>query len=62
MSYLDYLRFMNGQLLEDLLGRGSGDPDQYGYPNEHEPTCILRVKGGDGRKCDCSYSKEQRNG
>lgn len=36
MSYQDYIDQKNAELLEDLLGRGPGDPDVHGYPGEEE--------------------------
>jgi hypothetical protein len=41
----------------DDFPKGDGDPDAYGYPGEHEPTCYIRVNGGSGKNCDCNYSK-----
>lgn len=38
----------------DDFPRGEGDPDFYGYDNEHEPTCKRRETGR-GSDCDCSY-------
>jgi hypothetical protein len=34
MSYQDYIDQLNQELLDDLSGRGPGDPDMYGYPGE----------------------------
>lgn len=33
---MTYLERMNAEFLEELLGRGPGDPDVYGYPGEEE--------------------------
>ena len=57
MSYLDYINSMNQQLADDLHGRGEGDPDKYGYPAEHEPSCNINVHGGSGKNCNCKYSE-----
>jgi hypothetical protein len=43
--------------LEDLQ-KGAYDPDAHGFWGEHEATCSLRVGGGAGSGCDCSYSQE----
>lgn len=32
-----------------------GNPDFYGYPEDHEPNCIIRLKGGSGKNCNCGY-------
>jgi len=61
MSYQDYIDSRNRELMENLLGRGAGDPDVYGYPGEHDPECNINVHGGSGRNCNCSYSKELNN-
>lgn len=57
MSYQDYIDSQNQQLLDDVLGLGGGDPDRWGYPHEHEPTCYLNINGGHGKNCDCKYSE-----
>jgi hypothetical protein len=36
MSYQDYLDRMNQELMDDLFGRGPGDPDAYGYPGQDD--------------------------
>lgn len=40
MSYQDYINSQNQHLKEDILGRGAGDPDVFGYPGEYDPKPI----------------------
>lgn len=49
MSYQDYIAMRNAELYEDIFGRGAGDPDMYGYPDEHtdnEPIGEYQNKDG----------------
>lgn len=45
--------------MDDDFPKGPGDPDAYGYPGEHDATCTIRVNGGSGADCDCSYREAQ---
>lgn len=42
--------------MEDMLPwpKGDGDPDAYGYPDEHHRLCHMLVTGK-GPDCNCSY-------
>lgn len=56
MSYQDYIDRQNQQLMEDLFGRGEGDPDHWGHPHEHDADCQIHITGK-GSTCDCSYKE-----